>query len=430
MNPVAVGTVRLTAQAPDPSGGLPWGLRMIQTGPRQACLQIGRVKDGTIGILGQDGAYSNDGRFHPIASRDSFPCAGTDAHNYLFLNVLEQDLPASGPSIHGRGGCTVNGGPDLPSCPAQDLRDIAFGMLGPEAVSVTYSLRGHTVTEPTGPNGAYIAVLPGTSRLCSAGGGCAIGGGETTTGTVQAGLITSVRYRDGSVCRLATQAQLRSGTAGPPQSAPNTGTVPGPVSGTYTGTPEGPSRSSCPALGYTPVRYHEPHPTAAQVAAPMTVRILHAKQYCYRPLAFGSFLAPCDHGIPHGYKPATPQRRLALVDITFTARVAADNRHSVYEYSYGRVSGPANCTLNTGGTSATTMLPIHAGQRVTLQDDQEVCPGTYTGTVTYQPDGAPGRDTLSCERPDSRPLDPRRPVQIRSAQIARPPHTPTACGLL
>jgi hypothetical protein len=131
----------------------------------------------------------------------------------------------------------------------------------------------------------------------------------------------------------------------------------------------------------------------------MAVRILHAKHYCYRPLAFGSFLAPCDHGIPHGYKPATPQRRLALVDITFTARVAADNRHSVYEYSYGRASGPANCTLNTGGTSATTMLPIHAGQRVTLQDDQEVCPGTYTGTVTYQPDGAPGRDTLSWNGP-------------------------------
>jgi hypothetical protein len=399
MNQVAVGTARLTAQAADPSGGLRWGLRIIQTRPREGCLQIGRVKDGTIGTLGQDGAYSNDGRFHPIPSRESFPCAGTDANNYLFLNVLEQDVPASGPSIHGHGGCTGSAAPDLPSCGAQDLRDIAFGMLGPEAVSVTYLLRGRSVTEPTGPDGAYIAVLPGTSRLCFGGGGCGIGGGEATTGTVHAGVITSVRYRDGSVCRLATQGQLSSRSAAPTQSAPNTGTVPGVVTGPYTGTPAGAVASSCPALGYTPIRYHEPHPTAGQVAAPMTVQILKAEHYCYKPLAVGSFLAPCDHGRPQGYKPASPQPRLALVNITFTARVAADNRHSVYEYSYGRASGPANCTLNTGGTSATTMRPIRAGQRVTLQDDAEVCPGTYAGIVTYQPNGAPGHDTLDFSRP-------------------------------
>ena len=156
----AVGSVSLTAQAPAPSGGLRWGLRMVQTGRREACLQIGRVKDARIGVIGQDGAYSNDQRFHRISSRDNFPCAGTDANNHLFLNVLEQDVPASGPSINGHGGCTANAASNLASCPARDLRNIAFGMLGPEAVSVTYSLRGRTVTEPTGLDGAYIAVLP------------------------------------------------------------------------------------------------------------------------------------------------------------------------------------------------------------------------------------------------------------------------------
>ena len=40
------------------------------------------------------------------------------------------------------------------------------------------------------------------------------------------------------------------------------------------------------------------------------------------------------------------------------------------------------------------MLPIRAGQRVMIQDTQEVCPGTYTGLVTYQPNGWPGHDTL------------------------------------
>jgi hypothetical protein len=36
---------------------------------------------------------------------------------------------------------------------------------------------------------------------------------------------------------------------------------------------------------------------------------------------------------------------------------------------------------------------------VTIQDDQEVCPGTYTGLVTYQPNGGPGQDTLSSRFP-------------------------------
>ena len=58
-------------------------------------------------------------------------------------------------------------------------------------------------------------------------------------------------------------------------------------------------------------------------------------------------------------------------------------------------------TLNTGGTSGTTMLPIRAGQRLTLQDTQEVCPGTYEGVISYQPNGGPGQDTLSWGSPIS-----------------------------
>jgi hypothetical protein len=85
---VAVGTARIAARAPDPSGGPRWALRTVQTGRQQACLQIGRLEHAKIGTLGQDGAYSNDGRFHPIPLHNSFPCAGTDANNNLFLNVL------------------------------------------------------------------------------------------------------------------------------------------------------------------------------------------------------------------------------------------------------------------------------------------------------------------------------------------------------
>ena len=141
-------------------------------------------------------------------------------------------------------------------------------------------------------------------------------------------------------------------------------------------------------------------PPASSVRAPITVRVIKAHRYCNKPLAFGGFEIPCDHGIPHGYKPAPwMSRSLALVDISFTAQLAADNHHSVYEYSYARSSGPASCTLNTGGTAGTTMVPIRAGQRVTIQDDQEVCPGTFGGVITYQPNGGPGQDTLNYGRP-------------------------------
>jgi hypothetical protein len=76
-------------------GGLPWGLRTIQTHRLQACLQIGRLQSDQIGALGQDGAFANDGRFRPIPLHTNFPCGQTDAHGYLFLNVFEQETPAS-----------------------------------------------------------------------------------------------------------------------------------------------------------------------------------------------------------------------------------------------------------------------------------------------------------------------------------------------
>ena len=380
-NPVAIGTVSIAAQAPDPSGGLPWALRTIQARRLQACLQIGRLQSGQIGALGQDGAFDNDGRFHPVPLDTNFQCGRTDADGYLFLNVFEVQIPASA-SLGRTAGCRVSqplppgakrhapGLPQLPTCPARDLRNVAFGVLGPDAVSITYSVNHHSVAERTGPDGAYLVVAPATQQACtfSRGGGrrCFGGGGEITTSTLQSGLITAVTYRDGHVCHLSTATSAAA--------------------------------ASCPNIGYVHYPpFHPPHITEAQVAAPMTVRMFTAKRYCYKPLAFGSFQIPCDHGIPPGYKPATPAASpsIALVDISFTARLAADNRHGVYEFSYGRASGPPNCTLNTGGTSATTMLPIHAGQRVTIQDDQEVCPGTYTGLVTYQPNGGPGRDTLS-----------------------------------
>src|SRR5579871_5870534 len=60
------GASGILATAPDPEGGLPWGMRIVHTTRGEACLQIGRLESGQLGVLGIDGAFANDGRFHPI----------------------------------------------------------------------------------------------------------------------------------------------------------------------------------------------------------------------------------------------------------------------------------------------------------------------------------------------------------------------------
>ncbi len=141
-----------------------------------------------------------------------------------------------------------------------------------------------------------------------------------------------------------------------------------------------------------------PSPPASSVRAPISIHIITATRYCYGVKSHVE--VPCEHLIPSGDKVfRSGPGPHALVNISYKARLAATNDHSVYEYSYGRVSGPANCTLNTGGTSGTSMNRIHVGQIVTLQDDSFVCPGTWQGVITYQPNGGPGQDTLDFESP-------------------------------
>jgi hypothetical protein len=55
----------------------------------------------------------------------------------------------------------------------------------------------------------------------------------------------------------------------------------------------------------------------------------------------------------------------------------------------------ASCPDNASSSSATTTVPIRAGQRVVLQQFESRCRGSYSGLVTFQPDGWPGHDTLS-----------------------------------
>ncbi|HEY5194834.1 MAG TPA: hypothetical protein VIJ39_13330 [Solirubrobacteraceae bacterium] len=154
----------LPISVPDPAGGLPWGMRIVTTTRGLLCVQIGRLLDDRLGVLGQDGQFKNDRLFHelPAGALDQSTCSQPDvvALYREFGPAAASPLPGEIPS------CSYPGSPRAepsapPSCPAQDERMIAFGVLGPHAVSVSYKAtnRVHTV-ETSGSHGAYLIVFP------------------------------------------------------------------------------------------------------------------------------------------------------------------------------------------------------------------------------------------------------------------------------
>jgi hypothetical protein len=87
----------------------------------------------------------NDGRFHPIAPNayTGRTCALEDRHGNAFLNVSTHTGIASAAVDWGDNrpshDCNRGSGPaSEPPCPRRDLRDLDYGRLGPEAVSVEY----------------------------------------------------------------------------------------------------------------------------------------------------------------------------------------------------------------------------------------------------------------------------------------------------
>ena len=81
--PTDQGGRLLALRVPDPAGGPPWGLRIVDTTRGMQCLQAGRVVGDQLGLLGQDGISGDDGRFHPLppATRSGWftPCQLPDS---------------------------------------------------------------------------------------------------------------------------------------------------------------------------------------------------------------------------------------------------------------------------------------------------------------------------------------------------------------
>ncbi|HEY6763099.1 MAG TPA: hypothetical protein VI318_26590, partial [Baekduia sp.] len=92
------GSARLTAlRVADPDGGPPWGLRTLRTTRQLGCVQVGRVVDGKLGVLGRDGAFNNDNKFHelPASVLSQSQCLPLDAAGQSFIAISRSGLPAS-----------------------------------------------------------------------------------------------------------------------------------------------------------------------------------------------------------------------------------------------------------------------------------------------------------------------------------------------
>ncbi len=158
----AVGGVQLLPlRAADPAGGLPWGMRIIHTTRGLVCVQVGRVYQGQLGQLGVDGAFHNDGRFHPLPA-DALPDVLPNAGGWMTGNCASPGAIYAGDSV-GLELSAATSPPQGAGVPA-DRREISFGLLGVHAVSITYREGSKTRTEPVLPGlGAYLIVQRYTS---------------------------------------------------------------------------------------------------------------------------------------------------------------------------------------------------------------------------------------------------------------------------
>ena len=176
--PVDQSARLLPLRAPDPDGGPPWGMRMVTTSRGQLCLQVGRVVDDQLGVLG------GDGRLHPLpvaaASAAFAPCIPPDGAGRFYTGIQRGGF-ASGavhdPLCH-------------KACAQGEPRQLAYGLLGSEVKKITFA--DGSVQEPAAPDGAYLFVRKLRESVVAMGGGPTVG--------LDNAAVRRVDYRDGTHC--------------------------------------------------------------------------------------------------------------------------------------------------------------------------------------------------------------------------------------
>ncbi len=194
--PTVGGSQLLAPRAVDPEGGPSWGLQLVHTTRGETCLQVGRVQNGEIGQIGIDGAFNDDGRFHPLLPHILPNYTNGYAEISCVLDGQAQLGASSGMDRSAESGILPR---KIKPTPA-DLRSVVFGVLGPHAVSVTYREGARTVTRPVSPGtGAFIIVQPVASvpRLLGPGGWVTGWVSAHAVGVFPTGALTAMTFRFG-----------------------------------------------------------------------------------------------------------------------------------------------------------------------------------------------------------------------------------------
>jgi hypothetical protein len=215
------GTRLLSLRVADPAGGPPWGMRLIVTtadraagggggsssGARRGtahwgCVQIGRIVDGQLGVLGEDGAFHDDGLFHALPIQPE--ACGSLTRSGALVGLTGSSNIETASAYQGLEGCVTESTRRLqaialpgierqlavaraendtkgvhaaleglasyrriapkvnvePTCPSAGLRHIYYGIAGPDARSVTVTGPGVKETIAVSPanDGAYLIV--------------------------------------------------------------------------------------------------------------------------------------------------------------------------------------------------------------------------------------------------------------------------------
>jgi len=377
---VTPGSVKLLSiTTPDPQGGPPWGLRVLRTTREAGCVQVGRLVDGKLVALGQDGAFANDGRAHQLpvsAAVTSFGCTPLDSNGEFFNSVTMLDQTASAAWWFGATTCAPTGTLQparrkQPECPLAEERDVYYGVLGPDAKSISYTLDGRTRTQATtAPDGAYLIVTDASAhqRILNLGVG-------TADDVPVFSPISSIHYTNGATCHLLTADKWIVGfhACSPTLKEP---------------------------IGYVPV----PAPTTAQVAAPIHARVIythvmlvpaHEIQTAKRTIHIRARAIP----IPPQYE----------VIVSFRSRIALRNLRGQYELEWHNPREPARVDSYTtiGGSNVWLArgeadlgvsgygADIAIGQNLTATLGQlgpKLAPGTVRGTITLRYSTGPSLD--------------------------------------
>jgi hypothetical protein len=347
--PLAPSLALLGLRVADPAGGPAWGMRVIRTTRGLACIQAGRVVDGQLGGLGIGYAFKGDRRFHQFAAADAVSedsCATLAANGLAFQPgapaiVTADGLPLAGENLwpYERVHCDLPGQEDWGvRCPQADLREVAVGMLGPDAASIRVSTPGRDFTvKPYGPDGAYLIVLPAPPNSNTSSGLYAYVHHLLVRRPALA--VLSVTYKDGSSCRIPAQTQRQ------------------------TCTPKG-------LVISTSV------PSAAKLRATLHVS--------YRSLPYSPPLlvtGPGGRTFQSSLRPSEKPGPGLMID--FTAPAPAPNISSGYDVEL-QPQARAGCSTPALIVSQPTQQTIAAGQRVQIAvSTPSSCRTTYRGRVFF-----------------------------------------------